>query len=87
MKPRRPIRIRPSEIPPVPQRPLPREGILFPWILATFCGAMTLLLVAMALGKFGILPLTLYPLVADAIAGCAVVSVLAGCIVAFFRRR
>lgn len=83
---RRPIRIRPSGLPPPRPRPSPREGILFPWLLATVCGAMTLLLVAMALGKFRILPLTLYPLVADAIALAALLSALLGCLVALLRR-
>lgn len=83
---RRRMRVWPSRLPSVPAREEPREGILLPWLMATGGGALTLLLVAMALVKpLGVLPFEYYPLVVNCIAWGATVVALTGCVVALVR--
>ena len=82
----RTIRIKASEVPKAKPPEREREGILLPWVLASVGAVPLLLLWLWVLVRwFGVVPFEWYGPIADLIGLAALLSVAAGCFVAFFR--
>lgn len=84
--PRTALRVDPASLPPAKPRPPEREGLLFPWMLATLSGTLLLWGAAMALFKLRLLPFRLCAPVTNAIALLAIASVVTGLLLALLRR-
>lgn len=84
--PRPALRVNPASLPPEKPRPPEREGLLFPWMLATLSGTLLLWGAAMALFKLRLLPFRLCAPVTNAIALLATASVATGLLLALLRR-